>query len=204
MAFIPCPNCVEVSMNFTRFGQEIVSVFHVDNGGPVAAVDVFNIVNVFYAWWNLDLGPNTVASVVLNYIKGTDLTTSSGPVYIGPPPLTGPGGSPGTDLPNDVTLAVAEKTASRGRSYRGRWYFPGLIEAHLLDSNHVSAVALTEFITLLSQLSALLSAASKVLVVLSRFHNGSARVTGVMTPVTTFGGDNILDSQRRRLPGRGR
>jgi hypothetical protein len=39
--------------------------------------------------------------------------------------------------------------------------------------------------------------------VISLRNAGAARVTGVATEVTAYGGDTALDSQRRRLAGRG-
>jgi hypothetical protein len=41
-------------------------------------------------------------------------------------------------------------------------------------------------------------------VVVSRYHLGAPRVTGIATPVITYlATDNNVDSQRRRLTGRG-
>lgn len=116
-------------------------------------------------------------------------------------PLAGTGGS--VQLPNNVTLCIKWTTENRGRSFRGRTYHVGLTESQVTD-NEVVAVAMGQFTTAYGALLTDLATAGWPLVIASRYANNQPRITGVATLVTGFSIDPFIDSQRRRLPGRGR
>jgi hypothetical protein len=113
-------------------------------------------------------------------------------------------------LPNNVTLTVSFRTANRGRSFRGRNYVVGLGETQVAG-NTVAPSVITAFDGIYSQLLASPVAAIATWVVVSRFSGVDPvtkepipRVTGIATPITSVTVvDNVVDSQRRRLPKRG-
>jgi len=128
-----------------------------------------------------------------------------------------------TLVPNNVTFALSLKTANLGRSFHGRFYYAALHEDVLSsDRQHLTDVAAAGYQGALDSLRTSMAAItgdaltfpqdSFPLHVVSFFH-GKDPVTGkpalraaaVATPVTGVSySDTILDSQRRRLPGRGK
>jgi hypothetical protein len=101
-------------------------------------------------------------------------------------------------LPANASLVVSWKTAQIGRSYRGRNFLFGLTE---VDSS--GSMVNAEYLGLVAQYATLVL----------NFHNAdSPRYTLAvasrkllnLATVTNFVVDNIVDSQRRRLPLRGR
>jgi hypothetical protein len=115
-------------------------------------------------------------------------------------------------FPGNVTMAVSFRTSAAGRSGRGRNYVPGLVDLRdgnsLLDDTYAGQV-----ITAWQGLRAIAGDDGWSQVVVSRF-SGSTIVDGKKVPTPRAAGvtnvvtstlltDRTLDSQRRRLPGRG-
>lgn len=106
-------------------------------------------------------------------------------------------------MPNVITVAVKWVTALRGRSYRGRTYHIGLLETHILD-NMITTAAQTLLQTYYVNLWGSVAILTAEMVVASRIQGGVEREVGLMTPIIGFQIDRVVDTQRRRLPGRGR
>ena len=203
MAFIPVPNGVEVVLKGTKDGQEVINVFGVDNGSPADSGDLQDINDAFTTWWEDEYRTITHESFHLDSINCIALDTASSPNYERTSFDNPTGGVSGDALANNVTLAVKHLTLSRGRSFRGRTYLVALPDNFMFDADHVSAGSLTTIIEVLTALVTLLLAIDKFLVVISRFADLAPRMAGIMTEITAMAADNIVDSQRRRLPGRG-
>lgn len=107
-------------------------------------------------------------------------------------------------LPNSVTLAVSFRTGLTGRSYRGRNYWLGLTEPNVTN-NEVSPGLAVNIVAAYSGMSGAASIAPGwTWSVYSRIVNGVPRETGLSQDVTSVSiVDYTIDSQRRRLPGRG-
>lgn len=102
---------------------------------------------------------------------------------------------------NNVTFALSLRTGFGGRSYRGRVYHVGLAEADIADS-YIDTTVLASLIEGYEAIIELVDNVGWEWVVYSRFANGAARATGLATRITNvIAVDNILDSQRTRLPG---
>jgi len=112
------------------------------------------------------------------------------------------GGQSFAPLPNNVTFAVKFGSGLTGRSARGRAYMiglytavPGTDENFAVDGYAAGAVAVWE------ALPTALVGTGWTHVIVSRFHDGAPRTTGIFFPVTTYSFvDKRLDSQRGRLP----
>ena len=94
-----------------------------------------------------------------------------------------------------------------GRSGRGRVYFPIWNENMLAGASAVGAAVsgtiITQLIAFQSAVESALTPAK--LVVISTETLKAPRPTGVTFPITGWAAtDQVVDSQRRRLPGRGR
>ena len=106
-------------------------------------------------------------------------------------------------MPNATTIAVKKNTGRAGRSYRGRVYHVGLTEIQVQD-NRITPTATAAINTAYSTLITRYTAINCEWVVASTQNNNVPRVVGVATPIVGVSVDPVIDSQRRRLPGRGR
>jgi hypothetical protein len=121
----------------------------------------------------------------------------------------------GTSTPNiyalGSTFVVSFRTDLRGRSFRGRNYVIGLTE-DMVDGNSLEAGVSEPWRLAYAHLGTLVADIDWTWVVVSRFSGVSGsppeptpRVAGVTTPITSVVVvDQFIDSQRRRLSGRGR
>lgn len=201
--FIPVPNCARVELVFTQGNIVMENVFHVRNDTPFDAVSLALCANVFKTWYVDELLEFLPSSYSLNKIIAKALDSDSAPGIEFTTGLPLPGGSGSAPSPNNVTMAVKWTTGLIGRSYRGRTYHVGLTESSTsgdtINSEWVSAAT--------ACYQALLTALDSTpyeLVVVSKYHNNAARATGVATQIAACSIDPTVDSQRRRLAGRGR
>jgi len=204
MARIPTENVAEVTMTYLQDGQYLINKHAFVNTSGWDEGSLNNLGTAVREWWNTNIKEMCASTLSLQAIEVVDLTEGSGlgiSVSTGLP-ISGTGTSPA--MPNNVTLAIKKGTGLVGRSFRGRTYHPGLQEAQVTGNTVLSTVVddLRDRYDLLREpLGALIPVN---LCVLSEVENGDPRVTGICTPVTGIGVDPIIDSQRRRLPGRGR
>lgn len=204
MAFVPFPNCASVEMIFTLDGQRIENRYHVEQDSPFDEVSLAVLAALFDNWWTTELRAEqpTSLSLVLIVAKALDTPSSPGVEYSSGLPKAGLFTTTPA-LPNNVTLAVKWSTGLRGRSFRGRTYHIGLTE-DAVAGNTISAGHLSFLIGAYEALIDDLAGLPADLVVASRISNGVERTTGVTTQVSGVSIDATVDSQRRRLPGRGR
>jgi hypothetical protein len=127
-------------------------------------------------------------------------------IPITPVPGTKGGGVGGT--PASVCLAVKKNTGNLGRSGRGRWFWPvSDSNAFGAGGNFVTPTFLADVVTALTNFqnaieSALLPATMGIV---SYQTGGAMRSAGLFQQITSFStSDSFIDSQRRRLPNRGR
>lgn len=203
MAFIPFSRTVKAEMVYSQDGQVVENVLHFQREDPVTTSNMFNLAGDLKTWWNTSVRPLVSNKVSLNTIRVTDLTTqiSPGIEYTTGLPLTG--AITLGAMPNNVTLSVKLITALRGRAYRGRIYHVGLYTTVVTDNTITAAhqTALTSAYVVLTLPS---SYSGYTFGVASRQIGGAPRTDGVITPVTGMTINRTIDSQRRRLPERGR
>ncbi len=200
-------------MIYTWSGQIIENTFHVQKSSPFLVADLVVLANAFDLWdstgatrWQL----SRKAECLLTQIKTRALDTSSSPVYIFVLPVSrgGAAGSGGA-LPGNCTFCLTLQTGLAGRSQRGRIYLPGLSTGDLQAAPNQSLVTAARANIYVASLNALVSqiaalSASHKLVVTSYRTGGAWRSSGVNSVVLNAAyADLAVDSQRRRLPGRG-
>jgi len=118
----------------------------------------------------------------------------------------GIGGITGEAAPNNVSPCVSFRTGMAGRSFRGRNYIAGVSNSDILGNTIDTGWATT----IVNGYNFLLPGgvndpAPFVWSVASFFTANLPRLTGIATPITSvIFTDSIVDSQRRRLPGRGK
>jgi hypothetical protein len=203
--FIPIPNTCSVEMIYSLFGDVVENCFSVKSNTPFTLALCQELRTVFDSWHNTSfkacVGPDTV----LQRIRTRALDTNSGATedYHLPSPRAGTAGA--GSFPSNVTLAIKLATALAGRSYRGRIYMPSICTG-CAGGNVATPAAVAVYVNSLNALQPLLAAhnANWQICVASRYNNGAWRTVGVCTPATGWVNvNNNLDSQRRRLVGRG-
>ena len=206
MAFIPVVNTAQVDMVVLFAGQRCQNVFHYTKASPWAISHMEELAEGMIDWWVANIKPSVSVDLSLIQVDVTDMSEQNAPgISWGTGlPQAGITGT-GTTLPNSISCVFTKRTALRGRSYRGRIYHMGLTEAQV-TGNSVVTLTVSQ---LIGHYEAALSIPLTVavdeanMVVVSKYTNNAPRATGVATLVTNITSDGIVDSQRRRLPGRG-
>jgi hypothetical protein len=205
MPFVPIDECCKLELLMTWDTQQIENVFHYTKVGNYTIDDLADLALAFRTAWNLGPRGSMSNTVSARGLRLTDLSTSTGPVieYVTGFPLTG-ALSATASLPNNVAICMTKRTPARGRSHRGRTYHPGLVEGDVVG-NAVAAARVTDLLSSYNSLIELVDAntITHTLVVASTFANGDWRPEGIVTPVIAYTTDGMVDSMRRRLPGRG-
>lgn len=202
MAFIPTPNTARVSLTFTQDGQQLVNVFYfTKDDGYTSEVELEALAQSVVDNWRIHVLPMQVADVTGVIVKAVDTSQPDGFGTEFIDPMTGT--NAGTAMPVNDTFCIKWVTGRVGRSYRGRTYHIGLMSQAVADSKVLVGSA-TDFVEAYNGWFEAMLADGNQLVIASFTHNGAPRTSAVITFVTgaTYA-DLNLDSQRRRLPGRG-
>lgn len=203
LPFIPAPNCVEVVLRFTWQGQRVAITLSFEGAAPATAASMTTLAGAIETWWKASLKPLTVSTVTLNDIVVTALDSASAPGITYPITSGGAGTAAGASVPSNSTITTTFVTALRGRSYRGRNYFVGLNTGQLQNAVQLSTTVAASILAAYASLPGNVAASGFTHVVISRFTGNAPRVTAVATPVTAYQQEIFMDSQRRRLAGRG-
>jgi len=204
MAFIPANNVLMAEMIYTCQGQVCENTFNFEYATAVTPIDAAGLGGALVGWWSAAVRPLVKADVILTKIKITNLTLSTGFVidFATGLPLAGTY-APASTLPNNVTVAIKWSTINRGRSYRGRTYFIGMPNDKV-SNNQVIPAYITSLSAAYNQLIGLDTGTNDgVLSVVSRWSNNAPRVAAEVTEITNLSINPEVDSQRRRLAGRG-
>jgi len=192
-------------MTYSLAGQRVCNVLHFLNAEETGSPDPTELGSRLVAWWNEQLKGTMTADVALTSVVVTPLEAEGEPALEYTTGAGTIGTSAGASLPNNVALVISQKTPFRGRSFRGRTYHFGISEAKVV-LNTADPAYVTD---LLGRYSHLLELDGSVgepifnLAVVSYWSQGALRATPLATAVTAQSCDGIIDSQRRRLPGRG-
>lgn len=200
MPFVPISNAAEVVFFIRQDGQELRNVSHFTvTTPPYTGPELEDLLDEIEAWLLL-WQPWVSATATLYQLSAKALNSETGVQRIRA--VNYPGTKAGEALAANATVAIKKVTGLAGRSNRGRWYHPGLVEADT-TLNTIVAGTLSGLKTLYDGLTLLTGGFVHHLAVASKFTNGAPRVVGVATEVIEHVIDPIVDSQRRRLPGRG-
>lgn len=194
---------MEARLIFATPGGIAMNVLNWDKGLAITETDLFDVGTALVSWWNTEIQPMTSSDICLQEVIMTDISTETGGQVIITADLPSCGAISSDAIPMNATPVISWRTASRGRSYRGRTYHLGISTSAVSNSRLVAGVADD-----LRDAYALLLDGTYVdpvfsLSIVSRCQDQNWLTTAVVTPVTGVLVDDILDSQRRRLPGRG-
>ena len=205
MDYIPVPNTVQLELIQSWQGQVVENVLHYVKASPWNSDQMTELAEEAKEQFNATILTQLTSTLQLTMIRVTDLSSQTGSVvnYGTGLPAAGPQGSP--SLPNNVAVVFTKRTELRGRSFRGRIYQPGLVEGAVV-ANSVTNPTLQNLRNGwdgMRLLTLTIAVDEALMVVVSRYADKAPRVTGVATLVSAITTDGVIDSQRRRLPGRG-
>jgi len=203
MAFIPVPNTIQAELVYVWNGETCENVLHYEATGAPDLAEMTALAAALATWWNTNIRTIVSNQLSLTNIKITDLNFANAPgidYSVGMPMI---GAVANDSMPNNVSLSIAKRTVFRGRSFRGRIYHAGLAETQVAGNDVLLATG--NSILAAWELAKTFTAAGETftMVVVSKYSGGAERAEGLTTPVTNFTTDRKVDSQRRRLPGRG-
>lgn len=203
MPYVPVPNVCQADLFQLWDGQQVENVLHFQPAATLTPLMYTELATFLGSWWNSSMKAWMPTTIQLSSIKITDMTTQFSPVvnYSGGMPIVGTNVSP--SLPNNCACVVTKRTLLRGRSFRGRIYVPGMIEGQVTNSQ-VSPGYISNFLVAYGVIRAFATTSTTwEMVVVSRKQGGVPLVVGEAHAVTSFTCEGVIDSQRRRLPGRG-
>lgn len=205
MPFVPVPNTCLAELRYTVSGQQCENTLWFEMAGPIDELALLPLGAALAGWWNTHLRPLQCDNLVCREVYLTDQSSQNGASATITTGLPANGGEQVIDsFPNGTSLCIAFRTAARGRSFRGRNYLVAIPE-NRADENTVVQSYVNSVLAAYNALPDAVAATGFTHVVASRYSMGAPRVEGVTTPVTAYTlVDNIIDSQRRRLPGRGK
>lgn len=204
MAFIPVPDTVMAELRMAINGQQVENTLYFQKEGGWNVPGATQLANDLLVWWTTLLSVQLSEQLVLREVTVSDLNVVDSFQVTVPAPTPNPsGGVVGEAEPNNVSLTVSFRTGLRGRSFRGRNYVVGIPKEKTLNSQVISTFS-AYMQGSYQGIPSAITLSGGTWVVASRFHANAPRVTGVSTPVTAVVVvDDFVDSQRRRLPGRG-
>jgi len=203
MANLPVPNTMQVDVLFRLYNQIVENVYHVEAPDGVDAVALDDCKNMMAGWVTGNLMPLMSSDLVFTGLVVTNLSIEGGSQVT----FEQVGGLPGSigsaAEPGNVSYCISSRTDRIGRSYRGRKYIAG-IPANKRTGNTIDATWAGQLVAEFNGLIDFLQTLNLFLVVVSRTLDNVERLVPVTTRVlnhTTT--DLFIDSQRRRLTGRG-
>jgi hypothetical protein len=184
MPFVAVPNTALVRLQGVVDNQMTINDLSFEvSGGGITVVNLTTLAVAVEDWWSLNVANLLSENWSTVRVTAVDLSSETGPsVEVA---SSTPGGVSGEAAPNNVAACVSFRTASRGRSARGRNFVPSIPNS-LITLNTLDAGFITDLLNAYS----LLPGAGTFLagwewVVVSRFTGGVERVTPVNFPVTS-------------------
>lgn len=200
MAHVFIPNGIRVALRgHGPEGQELLNTFHVISpSAPPSAADCAAVNDVMFNWWQA-----IYKNMVCTTCEATDSVSTgmNGVPAAQHQRIIGTLGTRiGTQVPPNVTLSVKAGTALSGKRNRGRnfaWPFV-FADLQLPGEDRVSDVYRSAINSVFNALVSRMNTAGYTLGVFSQ-------ADAAIHPIASYAAvDDYIDSQRRRILGRGR
>lgn len=203
MVFIPTLNACKIEVRQSLFGQNIENTLYFQHLGTIDTPDMEALGSYVEEWFTEQvMTGNLSVDLIYRETVVTELTTDSSPSLT----INTAAGFTGTNitagLPGNVAFSVSFRTNARGRSARGRNYVAGIPES-VVTGNAVQPSFANSLVTGYKYLT-VTPLAEWTWGVLSLQEDLQPREFGLMREITNVVyADLWIDSQRRRLTGRG-
>jgi hypothetical protein len=200
--YINVNDTIEVRLQYLTPGGVAENVLDFTKSSTVLDGDMEDMANAVKDAWEAHVGNATSEDITLTSVIATDVSSETGGGFEAIAGISGGFLQPA--LPGNATIAVSYKTAKRGRSYRGRTYHVGLPKTWQSGDT----IGPTNATTLQEIYQAFYDAIATdmpdfVHTVVSRCQANAWLLVAETTPVTAIVVEPTIDSQRRRLAGRG-
>jgi len=199
MAFTPIPAAIEVVIHGRQFGSDRITVLHAMGSLEPTTAQV-DAAAATVATWLSTAATRAAFSGTVEFlgVAARDISRANGyQTFAATPGIFGTNNQ-GVPLPGNVALAVALKTNFFGRRGAGRIFWYGL-QGDDLDTTLRDAITTTAQTAIQTAITALITQMSDSEVPLAV----ASRVGGILSQVIVGVVDRNVDSQRRRLRGRG-
>lgn len=193
------PNIARITYQMHRGTQVVENTFHLHRSGGWTLAQLQAAVLAAYNLWNTYAKPVIPSGIALFNVHGQVYDPNVSPWtadYTVSPEIAGT--ATGTTAPGNVTSTLSERANLAGRKYRGRIYWPGIPEGNIASDDTLNSAFIAALAGFALQwiLAFPAGGTNGALVI---FH----RLTNTFDQIATIVIEKILDSQRRRLPGRG-
>lgn len=198
------PFTARCELVYSQSGQVIENVFYVRGPDAWTEQELQDLAANVEDAWRDNLRPIQSNEVTLLRVRVTDLGTNDGRGVEYAALAPAQGAVAAAVMPGSVTVAVKFATGFTGRSRRGRAYHIGLTEGQVTGNalaGDMAASIQTAWIGFFTAIEGAMTGVQHVIV--SFCGNGVWRPDPLVTVVTNYSVDPYIDSQRRRLTGRG-
>lgn len=198
------PSVVKISLIFAHDTRQYVNTLHVSKAPAWSLADLSELGVAVLAWYNTFYKLALTAGVALTTIQMRVLDPALPLALDMPVSPPSAGTRIGTMEAGNVTSTMSWRSGLAGRAFRGRSYIPGMPEPDVTADDRIASVLVSILANAAQQW---VFGALPILVSSGIFHRPGVvphPLDNVFTPLVTYVIENILDSQRRRLPGRGR
>lgn len=206
MPLPPVPNAVKCVVYNTWDGQVCnTDLWFVGPSATPSVGDLVTLGDIVATWWLSSILPQLGESLAFNKVRAQSMAVVDGPLIdtFGTGEV---GGVAAETVPNNCNPCITFRTSVGGKSGHGRNYIPGVTNADVVG-NVVQPALIGSLVDGYAQLlpGGTSDPSPFVWSVVSYFTANAPRVTPLSWPIENVGfSDNIVDSQRRRLPGRGK
>lgn len=203
MAFISAPNGAVAKVYGECFGEVYINTYQWKFNDEPVIENLEFLAGKIDDWMNDSMLP--ILGTQYNYVRTTVTgLTFEEDLFAEITLSAGAGAAPGDPLPNNAAFCVKRSSGLTGRSARGRVYIGGLTTSMMDSTNTVLSTFSDGLVDALNLLCDPAFATDWQHVVWSYSHDGAPRGTAFPYGLDQYVAVNlILDSQRRRLPGRG-
>lgn len=204
MAYVPVPRVTRIAIRQSLHLQDVVNVFHMEFPTSADLGGLQAVATRIRDWFIAEVLPFQSDQLTLRDVTCTGLDASDAPTFTLPAAEGTNGDTLGESLPGTCALVVTLRSASRGRSARGRQYIGGIPEG-----SHANGLVSSVFATGIADAYNVLrtDVAGQLggqLVIVSRQQDGVPRAVGRTYPVVSAEvRDLVIDSMRRRKVGNG-
>ena len=206
--FQPVDKTVEISVQGTYAGQLAENKFYVKGTSAITEAMVAALASLVDSWVHTTLRPLLAGAWVYTRTVARDLTTEASFESVNSTHTGEAGTGVGEPLPGNATIAVHRDTGLSGKKAKSRIYWIGLIDGNLESPDVIHSATATLFISALDTLRAnILADTTNVWTYgyVQRILDHVKLATGNFIEVFHHSvTDRNVDSQRRRLAGRGR
>jgi len=193
---IVIPDTARSAIRMQQGGRQRVNVLHFRKLGGFTAGELNTLNVALMAWWEAVIRPQMPNNLTLVDITSTNIDDPIQEQDVQPCVTNCTGTIAGEPEPGNVTGTISWRTGLAGRRYRGRSYWPAMLTTQTNNDDTIfSGLVLAMAAAAGNLLFANLGAGVVPAV--------ASRVLLASTPITGWVIDNVLDSMRSRLPGRG-